>query len=83
MPDRASAETALNPLAVTPVEDPKDRLFWSASVREELRSSGEKSRSRGFRGRLRTDVGLWGTPEKQGPVRVQRREDQAPIGEIT
>ena len=48
MPDRSSAETALNPLAVTPVKDPKDRLFWSVSVREELRSGGEKAGHEGF-----------------------------------
>ncbi|MBZ0261301.1 MAG: hypothetical protein K8F90_11965, partial [Hyphomicrobiales bacterium] len=45
MPDRSSAETALNPLAATPVKDPKGRLFWSVSAREELRSGGEKSRA--------------------------------------
>jgi hypothetical protein len=43
MPDRSSAETALNPLAATPVEDLKDRLFWSVSAREEPQCGGEKS----------------------------------------
>jgi hypothetical protein len=48
MPDRSSAEMALNPLAVTPVEDPKDRLFWNEMSARSRTAAGKKAWHEGF-----------------------------------
>ena len=48
MPDRSSAEMALNPLAVTPVEDLRDRLFWNEVSARSREAVGEKAGHEGF-----------------------------------